>query len=132
MGFSWSPFIAQCVSTALVTNGLKWNHDAWTRDSIIRIRNEANEVIAFVLIFYDNFLVVADRETTRAAIIANFVANAKASRAVVKGATVADPRAGVKCSNMGDTTEFLGVRFIRQGHQELSYGSIQTATSRAV
>lgn len=67
MGFSWSPWVAQCIATLIVV-GLHPNakgHDlSFETDehitSVIRCKDSLERIIAVIILFYDNFLIVAE------------------------------------------------------------------------
>ena len=67
MGFSWSPWVAQCIATLIVV-GLHPNakgHDlSFETDehitSVKRCKDSQERIIAVIILFYDNFLIVAE------------------------------------------------------------------------
>lgn len=67
MGFSWAPFIGQTVSYWIAKKGFM--NKAFIVEQgqgFITVRSKKqNEIIAFVCVYYDNFLVIAKDENTR-------------------------------------------------------------------
>jgi hypothetical protein len=111
MGFSWSPSIAQTISTLLAVAGTKWKHDAWKGRPYITITREDGSIIAFIVIFYDNFLVIAKDEDTRTALMKTLLGNIKKVNAKIKGGEER-PMEGVLLTR--GVFDFLGVMFERQ------------------
>ena len=68
MGFSWSPWVAQCIATIIVMHALKKASIKFTfeRDEqssnpppVIIVRNASLRIVAFIFIWYDNITIIA-------------------------------------------------------------------------
>jgi hypothetical protein len=99
MGFAWSPYLAQLISTILLVSRCAFSHDAWSGRPVIRFRHDG-ELVAVGIIFYDNFLVVASTVEVRDRILASFRRNARSAGQSSKDARArmgASLALGLKC-----------------------------------
>jgi hypothetical protein len=119
MGFAWSPYLAQLISTILLVSRCAYSHDAWSGRPVICFRQDG-ELVAIGIIFYDNFLVVASSVGVRDRILDSFRRNVRSAGAVIKGCEGED--GGIVRSRT--EVVFLGVRFqltstgLRWAHDE--------------
>jgi hypothetical protein len=110
MGFSWSPKIAQIISTLLVTAGLQLVHDAGAGKAYLTVKNSRGLTVAFIVVFYDNFLIIARDERVRGIIVGQLIKNVTRTGARIK-AGEEEPTRGILCTR--GVFEFLGVLFER-------------------
>jgi hypothetical protein len=76
MGFAWAPYIAQAVATQLARRGEKYVVHGDGFITIKRRKHSTLHIVAFIIVYYDNFLVVAGDETIRNELYLKLVINA--------------------------------------------------------
>ena len=88
MGFSWSPWIGQAIAMSLVLANCPYEvstprGNKSSPPPFVVLRH-AGKVVCFVVIFYDNFLVVAANSMVRNQMLAHIERNAKACGVIFK------------------------------------------------
>ena len=126
MGFSWSPILAQSLSWVLATRfvskkGEKEQFvfespaDAKTPPGYLIVRRKGtNVIVAFIIIYYDNYVVIADTKDTREKLVWRMTKNAELAGAQFKPLDKSRPNVQVQLFDDGQG-DFLGIRFSRKG-----------------
>lgn len=120
MGFSWSPWVAQCISMSLVLAGdtgeFVFVFSKEFAPPYVRVENKRGKLVAVVVVFYDNFLVMATVAPVYEWIVAHILLNARILGAVwkIEEDKVEQKEARVKRPAFGSSrgsVDFLGLSF---------------------
>ena len=127
MGFRWSPFVSQTISMLIAR--LAIINQKWTAESPIPgeqctppfwiVRNEVVAVVAFIVFWYDNLLVIAGKAFVRDQLVIQFGKVASSVNAQFK----LDENEIFRCRQ--NEADYIGIRFIRRNPDEVCWHHIK-------
>ncbi|MEA3226132.1 MAG: hypothetical protein U9Q07_09290 [Planctomycetota bacterium] len=130
MGFSWAPFIAQIISRQIAERNSPFV--ITEGNGFLHLKNRAGETVAFICIYYDNFLVIAKSEEIRNKVHDVLIKNALYYNAVWKQVPInpADPKSEKVVFRLThEACTFLGADF-QTGNGKVQWRHVQKNMQR--